>query len=127
MLAFIEKRYTLLVQKVCCTSFSEAGLARGDVLFYHGEVSSYTYYIMNGEMVYKQRRKDIGNKKVQRTEWVCEAVMWMCWAARGDMQATEEARVIRIDPTNFGELVATNYDAWRKLSRYAKMYVTKLN
>mmetsp|Transcript_20311 Transcript_20311/g.44809 ORF Transcript_20311/g.44809 Transcript_20311/m.44809 type:complete len:118 (+) Transcript_20311:3-356(+) len=83
------------------------------------------YYLRNGQMMYV--RQSGGKEYLKKDDWVCEASLWVMWAARGDCTARQDTDVVVVNAQAFGEVISLDPLMCNLMSAYCAQFVAWLN
>lgn len=114
------------MRKICHTCIVPLSLSCGDVLFADHEAPTHPrmYFVQKGDVEYKQECS-LMPKPVERSQWLCEAVLWTSWTHRGTLRAISEVRMLALNAEDFQNLFKASPDI--HMSRYALAFVEVLN
>jgi hypothetical protein len=113
------------VTKLCIQAMGFEEWAAGDTIFARGADAFSTYFLRSGEFVYRHP-KNVGDK-IPAMTWCGEAVLWTPWKFVGSMEAESVSTTIHIDPTKMCKAVSGSTTCWRRVARYAVVFVFHLN
>lgn len=113
-------------RNICHTALSPVLVSRGDILFSMLEVSMSPamLFVVSGEITYV-RGSDLAVQQVIKGEWLAEASLWTAWTHCGTARGRDEAQVLALDASRFGELVSAVPGGNGKA--YAQRFVEQLN
>jgi len=101
---FFDKLFTMseaIMLSICNFSIERVSLARGDVAFIGGSVAQFMFFVTGGCLDYIPLHKHVGEMRVEKGHWCCEAVLWTHWTHQGQLQASIESTAIGIHGGKF--------------------------
>jgi len=126
--------------RLCNKAMTRIPLARGDTLFFQGEMGDQMYFVLSGELAYLQEAAVFGNDSsqvvedaegvetsVHKEDWMCEPVLWTLWPHQGDLHALRECQLLAVAADLFGQVMRMNPSIWRMSSKYAERFVLRMN
>lgn len=140
------------LDRVCAHALISVEVAHSEGLFRPGDPSDRMLFIMDGQCVYIKARNleygemhapftpkpanhmpaDFGlntsHKPIGVGDWACEQVLYTPWVHLGELRAMLESRLLALDATQFGEVMASsNLVSWELCRTYAAAFLELMN
>eukprot|EP00747_Dinoflagellata_sp_TGD_P091514 gnl/TRDRNA2_/TRDRNA2_165090_c0_seq1.p1 gnl/TRDRNA2_/TRDRNA2_165090_c0~~gnl/TRDRNA2_/TRDRNA2_165090_c0_seq1.p1 ORF type:complete len:431 (-),score=54.42 gnl/TRDRNA2_/TRDRNA2_165090_c0_seq1:220-1512(-) len=122
----LDQEQKAMMLKMCSDTLLPMPLARGDVLFFTGEVATTMLVLDDGNLQYR-RKAAKGSELVLPAQWIAEAILWVPWVHVGDMRSVVEAHLVKLDPKRFRDNVAKLPEEWVRVRNFADLVVNRLN
>jgi hypothetical protein len=97
-----------VMDHICTQCVEVTALACGDVAFVGGQVAHFMYLITGGVLDYIPISDQHGWAKVEKGQWISEAVFWTRWMHQGQMQASVESKAMTIDGAKLRDILQKN-------------------